>query len=537
MREHSKVRSVVAMLLAVAMAITQTGIVELSAAMETGPVSAEEFLNDSGNSGNEADAESSDIENRQGTGVNDSVPDSDSNSGGGGENGQVPGLSNTEDGEAGAEDGTGYLSYAESDLEGSQNQVGNTGFDDGEGNNAPEENEAYVEGNQEPGAGAEDNSESINGAVDEAGNTAENSQDFQGNEAEADDENGQAPVDEAAVSDEAGHGSATDDMPNDGSEQVTMPDDQSQGTAGQEPAVGGDFAENVGENSGEDGVSGEEDNSSSEENVNSEGAEGEPVAEPDSVSEDEAGTKRAEEPIALSMSIVSGPDNTPLDPSYTALDVPVSEENMDLTSSLYDGDVTTAMPVEGTNRLYLQSLNYEYAEINGEEAVSISLNAEEGFSFVTAAGESVALTEDTEILLHYSDAQQNRVYRYEDDQIEVEASVNDPAAIPDNAELVVTPILSGDVYDAYMSALNAQVEGEYDETNTLLYDIAFLAPKADSEGNPIEGEFVEIKPAGDSVSIRMNFKKKQLTDGLKAAEPEEIQIVHLPLDDALVGRK
>ena len=125
----------------------------------------------------------------------------------------------------------------------------------------------------------------------------------------------------------------------------------------------------------------------------------------------------------------------------------------------------------------------------------------------------------------YTDEQINRFYGYSDNSIQVTAQVLDPAAVPDNAELVVTPIVYGDAYDAYMSALNDQVEGHYDESNTLLYDIAFLAPKADENGNILEGEFVEIKPSCDSVSITMQFIGNQLTENLNAGSKEEIQIV------------
>ena len=112
-------------------------------------------------------------------------------------------------------------------------------------------------------------------------------------------------------------------------------------------------------------------------------------------------------------------------------------------------------------------------------------------------------------------------YRYSDKQIEVVATVKDAAAIPDDAELVVTPVTSESKdynYNAYMEALNADLEEDaYTDANTLLYDIAFL----------VDGQ--EIQPAEGSVDVSIQFKDNQLSEGLNASGKDDVQVLHLPL--------
>ena len=230
-------------------------------------------------------------------------------------------------------------------------------------------------------------------------------------------------------------------------------------------------------------------------------------------------------PVTVSMSIVTGSDNRPVDDSYIGLSLPEYEGELPLNVSPYKEDVTVAVPVEGTSRLYVSRYDYAYATINGKTlkslrrvpAVTESLgeNGEliqtpvDGYEYLYSVDgrEYLPLLEDSTLFLHYTEEEQKtREYDYNDHKsIHVHAYVNDPAAIPDNAELVVTPITSGSAYDAYIQALNNQAEqiaaqqgaeeaNTFDASNTLLYDIAFLSPKADDDGNVIPGEFVEVKP-------------------------------------------
>ncbi|SDL66964.1 hypothetical protein SAMN04487833_12630, partial [Sarcina sp. DSM 11001] len=231
---------------------------------------------------------------------------------------------------------------------------------------------------------------------------------------------------------------------------------------------------------------------------------------------------------------VFGDDNTPISEAYTGLSIPVTEEGLDLTKSPIEGDVTRAVPVEGTQRLYVESFKYDRATIDGAEITSLAKKD---------------ITENTVVFLHYSSTQKKTKYVYNDQDIKVVAVVQDPEAIPDNAILSVTQITADQnkvAFDAYMTALNNNSDqiaeqaareevSEYNAENTLLYDIAFLVPKADEEGNVLEGQYVEIQPAGNAVSVNMQFKGKQLSKDLKAENTEDIQIVHLPIADALVG--
>ncbi|MBR3311585.1 MAG: hypothetical protein IKG15_07195, partial [Solobacterium sp.] len=110
----------------------------------------------------------------------------------------------------------------------------------------------------------------------------------------------------------------------------------------------------------------------------------------------------------------------------------------------------------------------------------------------------------------------------EEGVLKVTATLSDPAAVPDEAELVVTPVtadLDTYNYDAYMEALNNSSEKEYNENNTLLYDVAFM----------LDGE--EFQPAEGTVSVTFDFLKNQLTEGLNAEDDSAIEIKHLSLAD------
>ena len=77
--------------------------------------------------------------------------------------------------------------------------------------------------------------------------------------------------------------------------------------------------------------------------------------------------------------------------------------------------------------------------------------------------------------------------------------MSDASAIPDDAELLVTPLTDktkGYDYDAYMSALNAKAgkAGAYTDANTLLYDIAFMK----------DGQ--ELQPETGTVSVSVQFR-------------------------------
>ena len=138
-----------------------------------------------------------------------------------------------------------------------------------------------------------------------------------------------------------------------------------------------------------------------------------------------------------------------------------------------------------------------------------------------------------------------REYSYEDDLVSVTATLDDPKAVPDNAEFRVTPVTKDSTdynYDAYMNALNddaaassdSDTEKQYTDENTLLYDMAFIYPveEKDEDGNVTQKE-VEVQPAEGAVKISVNFKKDQLTKSLDADNDSDVEIKHLLLTDAV----
>ena len=122
---------------------------------------------------------------------------------------------------------------------------------------------------------------------------------------------------------------------------------------------------------------------------------------------------------------VLGDSDDPISDAYTDVRVPVMEDTLDLTESPISEEVTRAVPVAGTQRLYVESFKYDYATIDGAQIISLAKKD---------------ITEDTVIYLHYSSAQIKTKYVYEDKDIKVTAVVQDPEVIPDNAILSVTQI-------------------------------------------------------------------------------------------------
>ncbi|MBR1909298.1 MAG: hypothetical protein IJ821_01795, partial [Lachnospiraceae bacterium] len=142
--------------------------------------------------------------------------------------------------------------------------------------------------------------------------------------------------------------------------------------------------------------------------------------------------------------------------------------------------------------------------------------------------------EDGVVVFTVDNVDTKRVYEYEDDKVQVTATLERADAIPDDADFVVTAVTPNSNeynYDAYMEALNQNADvitGEEDtsinETDVLLYDIAFLID--DENGNK-----VEIQPEEGSVNINISFKRDQLKDELSAEADDEVKIIHLPLTD------
>ncbi len=150
------------------------------------------------------------------------------------------------------------------------------------------------------------------------------------------------------------------------------------------------------------------------------------------------------------------------------------------------------------------------------------------YSYTTDGENWTKLKEDTTVYFEYTDGRKT-VFTYEDSKVLVTATLQHAGAIPDDAEFVVTEITSGQAYDAYIAALNnaSDEDKEYSEQNTLLYDMAFVGIN-DETGNTIE-----IEPSEGSVKISIVFKQNQLAEELQAVGSEEVEIKHLPINDAI----
>ncbi|MBP3205308.1 MAG: fibro-slime domain-containing protein, partial [Lachnospiraceae bacterium] len=124
-------------------------------------------------------------------------------------------------------------------------------------------------------------------------------------------------------------------------------------------------------------------------------------------------------------------------------------------------------------------------------------------------------------------------YTWKDDNLTVTAVLTDPEAVPDDAELVVTPITKeteGYNYRAYMDALTGEITAA-GEKNTVLYDVAFLADEKDENGEKT-GRTVELQPENDKVKVTFRFNSPKLTEEIGAKDAEKIRVVHLPLAEA-----
>lgn len=115
-------------------------------------------------------------------------------------------------------------------------------------------------------------------------------------------------------------------------------------------------------------------------------------------------------------------------------------------------------------------------------------------------------------------------YVYQGNGVKVTAVLDDPEAVPDDAELIARQIKKGSGqydYNAYMDALNRGSDSSYDEKNTLLYDIAFIQ------------DGIELQPTTGKVSVTFEFLNSQLSDSLGAEKSSDVNVIHLPLTDTV----
>ena len=149
--------------------------------------------------------------------------------------------------------------------------------------------------------------------------------------------------------------------------------------------------------------------------------------------------------------------------------------------------------------------------------------------------EEAAEPEETaeEALVENAVPRERTEYTWKDDNLTVTAVLTDPEAVPDDAELVVTPITKeteGYNYRAYMDALSDEITSA-GEKNTVLYDVAFLADEKDENGEKT-GRTVELQPENDKVKVTFRFNSAKLTEEIGARDADKLRVVHLPLAEA-----
>ncbi len=188
----------------------------------------------------------------------------------------------------------------------------------------------------------------------------------------------------------------------------------------------------------------------------------------------------------------------------------------------------------------------ETADGDAEEATESSDESEEaaetsevpevivtGYDITTKSGDVISVTEDTEIAFKYLKACEETEFSFEDNKITVKIATTRSGVFPEGIQLKVaevTPESSNYNYDAYLNALNENADAianesgkdgaeTFSENNTLMYDIAFIY------------EDKEIQPKEGSVTVTMEFKDQQLSDGLAADNSEDLAVVHLPIKE------
>ena len=237
--------------------------------------------------------------------------------------------------------------------------------------------------------------------------------------------------------------------------------------------------------------------------------------------------------------ILDDPENAPVD------DVIVREGDQSLRRTVYsyqyataDGEQIAAIRKVMSSELYEEEDDGEDPEATASDASRVGsegTDETEVYTYTPDGDFWVEFTEDTELLFVF--AQEGLTsYVYEDDDITVTAELQYAGAIPAGVELKVTPITEktdGYNYDAYMQALNdnaaeiadpGKAAKNYSESNTLLYDIAFIRKNSD-------GTEVEYEPEEGSVRVKAEFHQRQLTRSLKAEAEEKIDVIHLPLTE------
>ncbi len=189
---------------------------------------------------------------------------------------------------------------------------------------------------------------------------------------------------------------------------------------------------------------------------------------------------------------------------------------------------------------------FDKAVIDETEVVKVTKKAKEEtertyYLADTAAGEELEITEDAELKLIYNRVNDVTEYSAYAEDIKVKAVLSNPEALPYGAKLSVNIVdkdSDGYNYAAYLDALNGadanalaedsdeeskSLAVEHSADNTILLDIAFV----------LDG--IEYEPCEGTVSVSIEFTGNQITEDLEIEEPEELTLVHLPVDAAIMS--
>lgn len=184
------------------------------------------------------------------------------------------------------------------------------------------------------------------------------------------------------------------------------------------------------------------------------------------------------------------------------------------------------------------------AKEENTDAASTASSSDEVKSYTyyqatTASGETKDILEDTELLLTYNKLNTQTSFTATDGKVTAQAVLSDPSSLPEGVELSIAEITSKSedyAYDAYMQALNnnadkiadsesvseAEEKKAFDDTNTLIYDIAFK----------LGG--VEYQPKEGTVSISLSLNRNQLSTNLGATSSDGVSVVHLPVKEEIM---
>jgi hypothetical protein len=222
----------------------------------------------------------------------------------------------------------------------------------------------------------------------------------------------------------------------------------------------------------------------------------------------------------------------------------LSRKTYDYVQTTVDGAVVKAIRKEPLSTVK-NEINQNASESDASVSNASGSSADQFlnglvYSYTTDGTDWIRIVKDTKIKFEYSDGRKTDYEEVSTDgKVKVSATLKEADALPDNVRLVVTPVTpESDSYNAYMQALNNNASDitdkpvSFDENNALLYDISFIGPKLDENGNAT-GEEKEYEPTEGAVSVSMQLLDNQLTSDIGAKDASDVKFVHLPLQSSV----